>query len=142
MATHIEKGRFGEEIALNLLYEKGYIIHERNWRYQTKEVDIIAQEGNELVIVEVKLRSSNKYGTALQAITESKKQNLIIAANHYVHSHGITLAVRYDIVAIDIDKDRSYKVEHIKRAFYPTQAQSSYSSTRNNYRNRIPKIPR
>ena len=139
MATNTETGRFGEEIALRLLYDKGYTIHERNWRYRNKEVDIIAQEGNELVIVEVKLRNSNRYGTALQAITEDKKQNLIIAANHYIQSHRLKYSVRYDIIAIDIAPDKSYKVEHIRRAFYPTQADASRSS-RYSLRNRIPKI--
>ena len=56
MAKHNELGKKGEEIAAQYLSEKGYEILERNWRNRHKEIDIIAKDGNELVIVEVKTR--------------------------------------------------------------------------------------
>lgn len=140
MATHIEKGRLGEEVAVNLLKSKGYIIHERNWRYGAKEVDIIAQSGREMIFVEVKLRTSDNYGTALQAITESKKKNLIIAANHYIRSKGLDFSVRYDIITIDKAPDKNFKIEHIERAFYPTL--SSCRTTNTQLKNRRFKYPK
>lgn len=138
MATHTEKGRFGEEIALRLLQEKKYIIHERNWRYLHKEVDIIAQEGHELVFVEVKFRTSDRYGTAVQGVNSAKRTNLIVAANYYVRSKRINLSTRFDIIAVDMLPEGGYKVEHIKRAFYPTASSRPCASV--SKRTRIPKL--
>jgi len=58
MAKHNEFGKQGEELAAQFLMEKGYEILERNWRNRHKEIDIIAKDGEELVIVEVKTRKS------------------------------------------------------------------------------------
>lgn len=140
MATHTEKGRTGEEIALKLLREKGYIILERNWRYQHKEVDIIAQDGLELVFIEVKLRTSSTYGTAIQGVDEAKRHNLTIAADHYVRSRGLALPVRYDIIAIDIHADGSQKIEHAQRAFYATAHNKRGRSAGCSTRHRMPKL--
>lgn len=120
MAKHIETGRLGEEIALKLLENKAYIIHELNWRFRHKEIDIIAQEGEELVFVEVKTRRSQAYGTALQAIDVSKQRNMIQAANYYIQSKQLPYRTRFDIIAIDFETQTDYKIEHIQNAFYPT----------------------
>ena len=56
MAEHNELGKLGEELATQFLTEKGYEILEKNWRNKHKEIDIVAKDGNELVIVEVKTR--------------------------------------------------------------------------------------
>ena len=62
MAIHNDLGRRGEEAAVEYLREKGYSILARNWRNVHKELDIIAQEDDELVIVEVKTRSRIDFG--------------------------------------------------------------------------------
>ena len=56
MDEHLKTGTIGEELACRYLESLGYTIHERNWRYGHKEVDIIAQWGPTLVIAEVKTR--------------------------------------------------------------------------------------
>ena len=63
MAEHNELGKIGEELAVDFLTEKGYEILETNWTFQKAEVDIIAQKGNVLAIVEVKTRSSSDFGS-------------------------------------------------------------------------------
>lgn len=120
MAEHLKTGRLGEEIALRLLQEKGYIIHERNWVYRSKEIDLIAQEGLDMVFVEVKTRRGQSYGTAIQAVDEAKRRNMVAAANYYIQAHRLQLNARFDIIAIDVAPDGSYTVEHIPNAFYPT----------------------
>ena len=62
MAEHNIKGEEGESLAQNYLSELGYQILESNWRFQKAEVDIIAKDGNFLVFVEVKCRSTDIFG--------------------------------------------------------------------------------
>ena len=61
MKDHIELGKTGEDIAVAHLEGKGYRILDRNWRWGKEEIDIIAIDGNFLVIVEVKTRNSNVF---------------------------------------------------------------------------------
>ena len=58
MAEHNELGKLGEEMAVEFLRKDGYSILETNWTFQKAEIDILAQKGNTLAIVEVKTRSS------------------------------------------------------------------------------------
>ena len=76
MAQHNELGRQGEEIAVKYLLEQGYKILERNWRNQHKEIDIIAMDGEELVIVEVKTRMKDDYEPYL-SVTKPKQRLLL-----------------------------------------------------------------
>ena len=76
MAEHNKKGEQGEQIAQNYLTDLGYIILERNWRFQKAEVDIIAKEGDFLVFVEVKCRSTDTFGEPQTFISE-KKQSIL-----------------------------------------------------------------
>ena len=127
MDEHLKTGTIGEELACRYLESLGYTIHERNWRYGHKEVDIIAQWGSTLVIAEVKTRSSGSYLKARESVTREKERFLIQAADHYVRLHHLELEVRYDIIALDIAPDRTYTIEHILNAFYPTLRRRSSS---------------
>lgn len=139
MAKHLETGRLGEEIALRYLENQGYIIRETNWIHRHKEVDIIAQEGADIVFVEVKTRRSEAYGRAMQAVDTTKRANLIVAANSYMQAIGQNLNARFDIIAIEFDTEGNYQLEHAKRAFYPT-APTSHSRRARFNANRIPKL--
>ena len=97
MAKHNELGKKGEEIAAQYLSEKGYEILERNWRNRHKEIDIIAKDGNELVIVEVKTRQNDEHGEPDLAVTLPKQTRLIYAANAYMDARaraGVDLGER------------------------------------------------
>ena len=127
MDEHLKTGTIGEDLACRYLESLGYTIHERNWRYGHKEVDIIAQWGPTLVIAEVKTRSSGSYLKARESVTREKERFLIQAADHYVRLHHLELEVRYDIIALDIAPDCTYTIEHISNAFYPTLRRRSSS---------------
>ena len=118
MAKHNELGRLGEEIAANYLVEKGYEILERNWRNRHKEIDIIAKDGEDLVIVEVKTRTSDAYGEPDLAVTQQKQTRLIYAANAYIFSHSIDTNTRFDIISIVFDGEKP-DIDHIEDAFLP-----------------------
>lgn len=118
MAKHNDFGKLGEEIAANFLMEKGYEILERNWRNRHKEIDIIAMDGEELVIVEVKTRKSDDYGEPDLAVTKQKQTRLIYAANAYIFSRKIDLNTRFDIISI-VFKEGKPVIDHIEDAFLP-----------------------
>ena len=69
MAKHNDLGKMGEDLAVQYLTDKGYEILERNWRNKHKEIDIIAKDGETLVIVEVKTRQSDDHGEPDLAVT-------------------------------------------------------------------------
>ncbi|MEZ5083314.1 MAG: YraN family protein [Bacteroidales bacterium] len=118
MAKHYNLGIKGEEIATQYLLGKGYKIIERNWRHGKDEIDIIALDGNFLVIVEVKTRSTNFFGEPEEAVTDTKQKFLVRAAEEYVIKKDIHLEIRFDIISIIIEQAKE-TIRHIKSAFYP-----------------------
>lgn len=117
MAEHNELGKFGEEQAVEYLQQQGYEILETNWTFQKAEIDIIAQKGNILVIVEVKTRSSLEFGLPQEFVKPKKIQLLVKAVNEYVISNDLDVEVRFDIIAVHKDA-KKFNIEHIEEAFY------------------------
>jgi len=109
-------GRRGEELAASYLEEKGYLILQRNYRGGGGEMDIVAQEGDCLVFVEVRTRSTKEYGTPEESITPSKAQRLIEVAQGYLQEQGESgREWRIDLVAIHWSGDL-YRLHHIVNA--------------------------
>jgi len=118
MADHNELGKEGEQLAIDLLLQKGYKILDKNWRYLKAEIDIIAQKDpNTLAIVEVKTRSNSFVGNPEEFVTPKKIKLLVMAANEYVISHKLDVEVQFDIIAI-VKNSNYQKVEHLEDAFY------------------------
>lgn len=113
-----ELGKRGEEIACRYLKDKGYKIRERNWKLGRNEIDLIAQDGDYIVIVEVKTRTSNIVAEPETSVTREKQRILVRAANAYIRYFRIPKEVRFDIVAILLDGGNE-TVKHIPDAFYP-----------------------
>ena len=118
MAEHNELGKMGEDLAVQYLTDKGYEILERNWRNIHKEIDIIAKEGDDLVIVEVKARQTDEYGEPDIAVTKRKQRMLIAAANAYILKNNLDVSTRFDIISI-VFKNGEPVIEHIEDAFLP-----------------------
>jgi putative endonuclease len=115
MPKTIETGKQGEEQAAAFLKQAGYTILELNWRYKHLEIDIIAQQGNELIIVEVKTRQSDTFGAPESFVTKDKQQKLIKAAHEYIIQNNLELDCRFDIVSVITSTNKVY---HIENAFY------------------------
>ncbi|RLD91483.1 MAG: hypothetical protein DRJ09_01045 [Bacteroidetes bacterium] len=118
MAKHIEMGKKGEALAVQHLKSKGYEILETNWRSIHKEIDVIAIDNGELVIVEVKTRSTDYFGYPEEAVDAKKQKLLISAAQDYVDKTDWEGGVRYDIVSIVLT-NQSHTINHIIDAFTP-----------------------
>lgn len=118
MAKHNELGKKGEQIARKFLEQNGFEIIEMNWRHEKDEIDIIAKDGAELVIVEVKTRSTSYFGDPSEAVGKTKEAFMLRAAEAYLEIHDLNIDTRFDIISIVIE-NKAETIEHIKDAFYP-----------------------
>ena len=117
MAEHNDLGKFGEELAVAFLEENGYEILEVNWFFDKAEIDIIAQKGSVLAVVEVKTRSSLEFGLPQEFVKPKKIQLLVKAINEYITQKDLDLEVRFDIIAIH-KENNEFVIDHIEDAFY------------------------
>ena len=117
-----ELGRIGEHLARGFLTKNGYKIIDRNFRLRNGEVDIIAIENpndpknNVLVFFEVKTRTSEEFGTPLEAITYFKLKALTRSAQVYKVSHlNLPDAMRIDALAVIVlPNGELVNIEHVK----------------------------
>ena len=112
------QGNAGEDMAANLLLQKGYRILERNWRCGHLEVDILAENDDYLVIVEVKTRKSVAFGTPEVFVDTQKQRHIIRAAMCYAKFKCVTKEIRFDIISV-VNSPEYQEVNHIENAFKP-----------------------
>jgi putative endonuclease len=112
-------GRRGEDLAHRYLRQAGLIIVARNYRTPnlSGEIDIIARDGDTIVFVEVKARTSTDYGSPDRAIDSEKERRIMAAARHYASHTGTDWGhVRFDIVSIVFGKHPA--LSHYPDAFF------------------------
>lgn len=98
------------------LEKLGYKIICNNFRCIQGEIDIIAKDKEELVFVEVKTRTSKKYGEAREAVNRNKQKHIYNSAKYYLYKNNMeTVFVRIDVVEVYL-KDNSLEIKHIKQA--------------------------
>lgn len=119
MAEHNELGKLGEDIARKFLLKKGNELLKRNYRFGRHEVDMILFDGKEIVVVEVKTRSSPFMAGPEKTVTKKKQRSMIKVAQFFMDSEERDEEVRFDIVSVLIQQDKQ-EIEHIEDAFYPT----------------------
>lgn len=108
-------GKIGEKIARDYLQKKGYKILEMNYYTQNGEIDIIAKENETIIFVEVKTRTSDKYGTPGEAINQIKKMHIEKSAAQYLfHKKLFKTTIRFDAIEILI-KEGKCQINHIKQ---------------------------
>ena len=117
MGEHNEFGKKGEQLAVELLQNKGYKIRYKNYRYLKAEIDIIAQKGDILAIVEVKSRSSEFFENITNTVTKNKITLLVMAADYYVITNDLDVEVRFDIITV-LKKQGEFSITHLEDAFY------------------------
>lgn len=109
-----QRGADGEQAAADYLEAQGMRIAERNFRCRQGEIDIIGYHEGYLVFVEVKLRSGDSRGNALEAVNGRKQRQICKVADYYryLHKTGSSTRVRYDVVGI-----QEGRIEWIRNAF-------------------------
>lgn len=112
-------GRHGEDLAAQWLVARGYRIRERNVRTRLGEIDLVAEHGRTVVIVEVKTRRSDAAGMPLEAITAAKARRLRRLAAGYMADRGLEdrLDVRIDCIGITTGPGPGEeRIEHVADA--------------------------
>ena len=116
MAAKDELGRCGEQVAVDYLLAEGMRILDRNWRCRQGEIDVIAEEGAKLIIVEVKTRSGRTHGTALESVRPAKLARLrTLAATWLATQPHHFASVRVDVIALQRIGD-DFSLQHIRGA--------------------------
>ena len=119
MAEHNDLGKWGEDVALAYLLDQGYRLLDRNWHQGHRDLDLIMQQDDTLVIDEVRTRRNNLFMDPEQTVDALKMLSLSKAANAYIRLHRISLNIRFDIVAITGTPSSDFTINHIEDAFYP-----------------------
>lgn len=117
MPGNLESGSKAEQFAAEYLVQKGYGIIHRNWHFCHKEIDIVAEKDNTLIIVEVKSRPSRDI-RAEDLLSNQKLKYIVDAAEAYIEHFRIEMEVQFDIIIVTFDEERMY-IEHIENAFIP-----------------------
>ena len=108
-------GAYGERVAERFLVQAGLVVLERNWRCSLGEIDIVARDGDCLVVCEVKTRSSAAFGHPLEAVTRQKAARLRRLAVAWVQARGVRPAqIRVDLVAVLRSAEGAATVEHLR----------------------------
>jgi putative endonuclease len=111
-------GKSAEDLAAEFLIAKGMRIVKRNFHFgRVGEIDIIAEDGQTLVFVEVKARSSTLYGTPEEAVTPAKQRAIRKVAQGYLYTQGINdRECRFDVIAIRLFSNEP-EITHLIAAF-------------------------
>jgi putative endonuclease len=117
--TSTSVGRRGEDAALAHLESAGLRLLARNYRCRGGEIDLVMLEGATLVLVEVRLRSSARFGGAAASVGPRKQRRFTLAARHLLLAHREYrgMPARFDVVAIDGDAPAGGKIDWIRDAF-------------------------
>ncbi|WP_405450613.1 YraN family protein [Streptomyces achromogenes] len=110
-------GKYGEDLAARRLAEAGMTILERNWRGgRTGEIDIVARDGDALVVCEVKTRRGGAYEHPMAAVTPEKAARLRALAERWIQAHGGAPpgGVRIDLVGVLLPRRGAPSVEHAR----------------------------
>lgn len=110
-------GAYGERAAAEFLAGQGWQILDRNWRRREGELDIVARDGDCLVVCEVKTRRSLRYGSPLEAVTWRKAARLRRLAGWWLQEHseltGATRTVRVDVIGVVLPYGGPPRIEHL-----------------------------
>ncbi len=109
-------GKTGEEIGTKYLIKNGYRIIIRNFRCRQGEIDIIAQDKNEIVFIEVKTRKNTNYGYPIDAVDKRKQKHILNASKYYIYINKLEKRnIRFDV--IEIYKKEKFYINHIKNIY-------------------------
>ena len=112
-AAHLLRGESAEEQAHRFLINKGLKPVCRNYRCKQGELDLIMTDQQTLVIIEVRYRKTDQYGSALESVTRTKQSRIIAATHSYLSPQKTDRPIRFDVVAIS----GNGKIEWIQNAF-------------------------
>jgi putative endonuclease len=102
MSTHNNTGKQGEELAVHYFMQKGFEILHQNWRHKNWEVDIIASKDGILHFIEVKTRTTLKFGYPEENVDIKKVKYLISASEEFLYLHPRWQRIQFNVLSINI----------------------------------------
>lgn len=113
----ISLGNKGEELAADLLKDSGYRILYRNYKTNLGEIDIIAKDKETVCFIEVKARSSNRFGFGSEAVLKTKQKQIAkVALSFLKEKRFLNKKARFDVVSLDCSSSE-LRLNLIKNAF-------------------------
>jgi putative endonuclease len=109
-----------EDSAVKLLQECGLVLLERNFKGRSGEIDIIAQDGEQLVFVEVRARSNPSFGSAASSVNKQKQRRIVKTAQLFLQRwpHRASMSCRFDVIAFEPPQsDAGPQISWIRDAF-------------------------
>lgn len=112
-----QRGQEGEDVAWEYLQRAGFRLVERNFRTRAGEIDLIVERRGTLVFVEVRSRSSSRFGTPLESVDVQKQRQVARVAQEFLARRRLgDRVMRFDVVAVEW-QDGPPRVEHVENAF-------------------------
>jgi putative endonuclease len=116
-ASRIELGRAGEKAAADLLRKRGYEIVGSGFQARRGELDLVCRRGSDLVVVEVKTRTDDSFGSPVEAVGTRKRRSLMTAAAEYRALSGWRGPIRYAVIGLTVKPDGGFRSELIEDPF-------------------------
>ncbi len=110
-------GARGEQLTADWYVVRGYEVLARNWRCREGEIDLVLARDGELVICEVKTRSSSRFGVPAEAVTFAKQRRLRLLATRFLADQPTSVSAARRGIRFDVASVMSGKVEVIEAAF-------------------------
>ena len=114
--SHNQLGLEAEDLALGYLQQQGLSLIERNYRSRYGEIDLIMRDQQHIVFVEVRFRSSQRYGGAISSVDIHKQRKLIKCAQQYIANTPSRLGFRFDVLAIS-PSSQQHDIQWLTNAF-------------------------
>jgi putative endonuclease len=116
-SARVELGRAGERAAADLLRKQGYEVVGSGFLARRGELDLVCRRGKDLVVVEVKTRTDDSFGTPLEAVGSRKRRAMMSAAAEYRALAGWRGPIRYAIVGLTVKPDGGFSAELVEDPF-------------------------
>jgi putative endonuclease len=112
------RGAAAENLVANHLVKRGHTIIQRNFHSRFGEIDILSEWRGQLIVTEVKARSSCLFGTPAESVTKNKQQKIIRCLKHFLNTHPFwhTAPIRFDVASVITDQ-RGAQIDIIEAAF-------------------------
>lgn len=112
-------GSFGEMLVITYLENLNYKILDKNFCTKYGEIDIIAKDKDEYVFIEVKTRTSRKYGMPVDAVDTSKEKHIEKSSKVYIYLNKLeNKYIRYDIIEVYFINKNKYYINHLRNNFF------------------------
>ncbi len=116
MAEHNDTGTKAEEQARKYLLDQGHALLHLNWHYGHREIDIVSEHMDKLVITEVKGRVAHYFDGPTELLPVKKMKNLVYAAEAYVNKFNIDKEIRFDLIVV-LFENENMVLEHYQSVF-------------------------